>query len=105
MTQDEYLSQLRRDGHRMADLAFANLEAFYAAGAVKASMLTEALDSSLGVVEEGGRIASDPRLISRELGPATRSRRVTNASSGGCAPSPATRSRRRTASTTTSSRS
>ncbi len=34
-------------------------------------MLTEDIDSSLRVVENGGRIASDPDLISRELGPTT----------------------------------
>lgn len=34
-------------------------------------MLTEDIDSSLRVVEEGGRIASDPGLISRELAPTT----------------------------------
>ncbi|MGY1814791.1 response regulator [Blastococcus sp. SYSU D00820] len=35
------------------------------------SMLTEDIDSSLRVVEAGGRIASDPHLVSRELGPTT----------------------------------
>lgn len=34
-------------------------------------MLTEDIDSSLRVVEEGGRIASDPGLVSRELAPTT----------------------------------
>jgi cellulose synthase/poly-beta-1,6-N-acetylglucosamine synthase-like glycosyltransferase/CheY-like chemotaxis protein len=34
-------------------------------------MLTEDIDSSLRVVEAGGRIASDPALISRELAPTT----------------------------------
>lgn len=34
-------------------------------------MLTEDIDSSLRVVEEGGRIVSDPGLISRELATAT----------------------------------
>lgn len=34
-------------------------------------MLTEDIDSSLRVVEEGGRIASDPELVSRELAPTT----------------------------------
>jgi cellulose synthase/poly-beta-1,6-N-acetylglucosamine synthase-like glycosyltransferase len=34
-------------------------------------MLTEDIDSSLRVVEEGGRIACDPGLISRELAPTT----------------------------------
>lgn len=38
---------------------------------MRGSMLTEDIDSSMRVVEEGGRIASDPDLISRELGPAT----------------------------------
>ena len=38
---------------------------------LRGSFLTEDIDSSMRVVEEGGRIASDPRLISRELGPAT----------------------------------
>ena len=32
-------------------------------------MLTEDIDSSLRVIENGGRIASDPNLISRELSP------------------------------------
>jgi CheY-like chemotaxis protein/cellulose synthase/poly-beta-1,6-N-acetylglucosamine synthase-like glycosyltransferase len=32
-------------------------------------MLTEDIDSSLRVTEEGRRIASDPQLVSRELGP------------------------------------
>lgn len=35
------------------------------------SMLTEDIDSSLRVVESGGRIANDPGLISRELAPTT----------------------------------
>lgn len=35
------------------------------------SMLTEDIDSSLRVVEDGGRIASDPGLLSRELAPTT----------------------------------
>lgn len=34
-------------------------------------MLTEDIDSSLRVVEAGGRIANDPALISRELAPTT----------------------------------
>jgi DNA-binding response OmpR family regulator len=34
-------------------------------------MLTEDIDSSLRVVQAGGRIATDPRLISRELAPTT----------------------------------
>lgn len=34
-------------------------------------MLTEDIDSSLRVVEEGGRIANDPALVSRELAPTT----------------------------------
>jgi cellulose synthase/poly-beta-1,6-N-acetylglucosamine synthase-like glycosyltransferase/CheY-like chemotaxis protein len=34
-------------------------------------MLTEDIDSSMRVIEEGYRIASDPHLISRELAPAT----------------------------------
>lgn len=34
-------------------------------------MLTEDIDSSLRVVESGGRIANDPALISRELAPTT----------------------------------
>ena len=34
-------------------------------------MLTEDIDSSLRVVEDGGRIASDPGLLSRELAPTT----------------------------------
>jgi DNA-binding response OmpR family regulator/cellulose synthase/poly-beta-1,6-N-acetylglucosamine synthase-like glycosyltransferase len=34
-------------------------------------MLTEDIDSSLRVVEEGGRIANDPGLLSRELAPTT----------------------------------
>jgi cellulose synthase/poly-beta-1,6-N-acetylglucosamine synthase-like glycosyltransferase/DNA-binding response OmpR family regulator len=38
---------------------------------MRGSMLTEDIDSSLRVVEAGGRIASDPHLISRELGPTT----------------------------------
>lgn len=33
------------------------------------SMLTEDIDSSLRVIERGGKIASDPHLISRELAP------------------------------------
>ena len=35
------------------------------------SMLTEDIDSSLRVIEQGGRIANDPGLISRELAPTT----------------------------------
>ncbi|HWH32002.1 MAG TPA: response regulator, partial [Egibacteraceae bacterium] len=38
---------------------------------MRGSMLTEDIDSSLRVVEAGGRIASDPGLISRELGTTT----------------------------------
>ncbi|HEY3436311.1 MAG TPA: response regulator [Actinotalea sp.] len=34
-------------------------------------MLTEDIDSSLRVIEQGGRIANDPGLISRELAPTT----------------------------------
>ena len=34
-------------------------------------MLTEDIDSSLRVVKEGGRIANDPALVSRELAPTT----------------------------------
>lgn len=34
-------------------------------------MLTEDIDSSLRVLEQGYRVASDPKLISRELGPVT----------------------------------
>lgn len=34
-------------------------------------MLTEDIDSSLRVVEQGGRIANDPGLLSRELAPTT----------------------------------
>ena len=34
-------------------------------------MLTEDIDSSLRMVEEGGRIANDPALLSRELAPTT----------------------------------
>ena len=34
-------------------------------------MMTEDIDSSLRVVEQGGRIISDPWLISRELSPLT----------------------------------
>jgi cellulose synthase/poly-beta-1,6-N-acetylglucosamine synthase-like glycosyltransferase len=34
-------------------------------------MLTEDIDSSLRVIEAGGRIASDPALVSRELAPTT----------------------------------
>ncbi|MDT0164105.1 glycosyltransferase [Actinotalea sp. AC32] len=34
-------------------------------------MLTEDIDSSLRVVEQGGRIANDPALLSRELAPTT----------------------------------
>lgn len=37
----------------------------------RGSMLTEDIDSSLRVVENGGRIVSDPYLISRELAPTT----------------------------------
>jgi cellulose synthase/poly-beta-1,6-N-acetylglucosamine synthase-like glycosyltransferase len=34
-------------------------------------MLTEDIDSSMRVVQDGGKIASDPKLISRELAPVT----------------------------------
>ncbi|WP_201774787.1 response regulator [Demequina salsinemoris] len=34
-------------------------------------MLTEDIDSSMRVIEDGGRIANDPALISRELAPTT----------------------------------
>lgn len=34
-------------------------------------MLTEDIDSSLRIIEDGGRIASDPALLSRELAPTT----------------------------------
>ena len=55
---------------------FGGTNGFWRAGVLReirmrGSMLTEDIDSSMRVVEEGGRIASDPRLISRELGPAT----------------------------------
>jgi len=38
---------------------------------MQGSMLTEDIDSTLRVIEAGGRIASDPDLISRELGTTT----------------------------------
>jgi cellulose synthase/poly-beta-1,6-N-acetylglucosamine synthase-like glycosyltransferase/GGDEF domain-containing protein len=38
---------------------------------MRGSMLTEDIDSSLRLVLAGGRIANDPGLVSRELGPAT----------------------------------
>ena len=38
---------------------------------MRGSMLTEDIDSSMRVVEAGGRIASDPKLYSRELAPTT----------------------------------
>ncbi|MBX7435478.1 response regulator [Mycobacterium sp. Y57] len=38
---------------------------------MRGSMLTEDIDSSLRVVENGARIASDPKLVSRELAPTT----------------------------------
>jgi cellulose synthase/poly-beta-1,6-N-acetylglucosamine synthase-like glycosyltransferase len=38
---------------------------------MRGSMLTEDIDSSLRVMQAGGRIASDPRLYSRELAPTT----------------------------------
>jgi cellulose synthase/poly-beta-1,6-N-acetylglucosamine synthase-like glycosyltransferase len=38
---------------------------------MRGSMLTEDIDSSLRVVEGGGRIASDRHLVSRELAPTT----------------------------------
>jgi CheY-like chemotaxis protein len=37
----------------------------------RGSMLTEDIDSSLRVIENGGRIISDPYLVSRELSPTT----------------------------------
>lgn len=37
----------------------------------RGSMLTEDIDSSLRVVENGGKIVSDPYLVSRELSPTT----------------------------------
>jgi cellulose synthase/poly-beta-1,6-N-acetylglucosamine synthase-like glycosyltransferase len=38
---------------------------------MRAAMLTEDIDSSMRVVEEGYRVASDPALVSRELAPTT----------------------------------
>lgn len=38
---------------------------------MRSSMLTEDIDSSMRVLEQGGRIASDARLVSRELGTTT----------------------------------
>lgn len=38
---------------------------------MRGSMLTEDIDSSLRVIESGGRIRSDPRLVSRELATTT----------------------------------
>jgi cellulose synthase/poly-beta-1,6-N-acetylglucosamine synthase-like glycosyltransferase len=38
---------------------------------MRGSMLTEDIDSSLRVIEAGGRIRSDPRLVSRELATTT----------------------------------
>jgi cellulose synthase/poly-beta-1,6-N-acetylglucosamine synthase-like glycosyltransferase/GGDEF domain-containing protein len=38
---------------------------------MRGSMLTEDIDSSVRVVHAGGRIANDPGLVSRELGPTT----------------------------------
>ncbi|MCA1588049.1 MAG: glycosyltransferase family 2 protein [Chloroflexi bacterium] len=38
---------------------------------LRGSMLTEDIDASMRVLERGGRIASDPDLLSRELAPAT----------------------------------
>lgn len=38
---------------------------------MRGSMLTEDIDSALRVVEQGGRIVSDPFLITRELAPTT----------------------------------
>jgi diguanylate cyclase (GGDEF)-like protein len=38
---------------------------------MRGSMLTEDIDASLRVIEEGRQIASDPDLLSRELAPAT----------------------------------
>jgi len=38
---------------------------------MRGRMLTEDIDSSLRVVEEGGRIVSDPKLVSRELATTT----------------------------------
>ena len=38
---------------------------------MQGSMLTEDIDSSMRVLEAGGRIASDPALVSRELAPTT----------------------------------
>ena len=40
---------------------------------MQGSMLTEDIDSALRVVESGGKIASDPYLVSRELAPTTMS--------------------------------
>jgi cellulose synthase/poly-beta-1,6-N-acetylglucosamine synthase-like glycosyltransferase/CheY-like chemotaxis protein len=37
---------------------------------MRGSMLTEDIDSALRVVERGGRIASDPAIVTRELAPA-----------------------------------
>ncbi len=38
---------------------------------MQGSMLTEDIDSAMRVIEEGYRIATDPRLVSRELAPTT----------------------------------
>lgn len=38
---------------------------------MRGSMLTEDIDSALRVVERGGRIVSDPFLVTRELAPTT----------------------------------
>jgi cellulose synthase/poly-beta-1,6-N-acetylglucosamine synthase-like glycosyltransferase len=38
---------------------------------IRSSMLTEDIDSSMRVLEEGGRIATDPLLVSRELATTT----------------------------------
>ncbi len=38
---------------------------------MRGSMLTEDIDSALRVVEQGGRIVSDPHLVTRELSPTT----------------------------------
>lgn len=38
---------------------------------MRGSMLTEDIDSALRVVEQGGRIVSDPHLLTRELSPTT----------------------------------
>jgi cellulose synthase/poly-beta-1,6-N-acetylglucosamine synthase-like glycosyltransferase len=38
---------------------------------MRGSMLTEDIDSSMRLLQNGGRLASDPRLYSRELAPTT----------------------------------